>query len=173
MFFITLKTETNCWSHPSPLWKRAGVCSKAQTEEEEVFHPNGDSLKINDQNRTEYISSPNPPKTSSVGFNVFVNGDSRPNSVDHYCTPNIFRSSSVGTSDLVRLDTPLFTRIPLENSPLMSFYEDASPSSYEGPRRNNECSFKITNQEENYGSVSLRRRKKKIDYALYHRTGSK
>ena len=93
--------------------------------------------------------------------------------MDHYCTPNIFRSSSLSTNDLVRMDRSFFTRIPLERSPLMSFSADASSSSSEGTRMNDEFNLELPNQEERYGGVSLRRRDKKIDYALYHRTGSK
>ena len=89
-------------------------------------------------------------------MNVFANGNSRPNSVDYYCTPNIFKRSSVGVSDIADTSTPPLTRVPLESTPLTT---DGAGVSDE--------------DQDNYGSGSLRHRGRRINYALFHRTGQK
>ena len=122
----------------------------------EVFQSDTDPFMSGPQNLTLRISPPYRPKTSSVGMNVFANGNSRPSSVDYYCTPNIFKHSSLGVSDLAGTSTPPFTRVPLESTPLTT---DGAGVSEE--------------YQDNYGSVSLRHRGKRINYALFHRTGHK
>ena len=142
---------------------------------DEVFNQNPDSFVSDVQEYDVYRNLPNQPKSSSVGLNVYNDDNSRPNSVDYSCTPNIFKSSSVGTSDLIRLDNSFLTRTTVESTPLAPTNVDEVDSLDDLRHQVQDASLGMVGvvQERNNGSVRLRSRGKKIDYALYHKTGFK
>ena len=150
------------------------VGSSIEMVAEEVFYNDLDSSAGDGLEHMEKQTSSSQTKTSSVAFNVYGDGNSRSNSVDYHCTPYVFRRSSMDTTGLQCLNTSILTRTPLESTPLMSVHAGASVSPGDVLNESKEeIPMDDSDQEQDYGSVRLRRRDKHIDYALFHRTGFK
>ena len=123
-----------------------------------------------------WLSQVQDTRSSSIRFNVYNDGNSRPNSVEHFIPRNTFRYTSIQDEDMLYPSSSSLSRVPLSSTPLhpnrnhqdVDVVEVQFPSTPIRPMTQPNTSDLV--QEED---VTLVRRQNRIDYALYNRTGVK
>ena len=138
--------------------------------ENDVFPDNEENDE--DENLHQLVGNKTSVKSGSVRFNVYDNGNSRPNSVEHFIPQNSCRFTSISDADMLQPLNSSFVRVPLSSTPLrLSPDHNLRLPAHPNTPPENSLSRHFGDFQED--SVTLGWRSRRIDYALYNRTGER